>query len=126
MRKRVDERPVAGFNLVAVIGGEGLCLHYDGELRPQKMAPGAHVISTNRDLNDSDMPEKRIFDRMFGDPTEERLKEYLASHEGERPVCKHGEKFGTVSSALYMESKNPRFLFADGPPCRTEFQPCDF
>ena len=37
MAKRVDERPVAGFNLVASIDGEGLALHYDGALRPVQL-----------------------------------------------------------------------------------------
>ncbi len=120
--RRVSERPVAGFNLVAVTEGEGLCLHWDGRLRPARFGPGAHVVSTDRDLDDPAMPEKRLFDRLLSDqpgpPGEEALRAFLASHEGERPVCKHGERFGTVSSTIYAGG---RLLHADGPPCRAPF-----
>ena len=43
-------------------------------------------------------------------------------HEGERPLCKHGEGFGTVSSTILVDRGDGfRMLFADGPPCRTDF-----
>lgn len=107
---------MAGFNLVAVIDGEGLCLHWDGTLRPARFGPGPHVVSTDRDLDDPAMPEKKIFDGIAAD--ENALRTFLASHEGDRPVCKHGERFGTVSSTIYTER---RLLYADGPPCRTPY-----
>ncbi len=50
--RRTAERPLAGFNLVAVLGGEGVCFHWDGELRPVRFGPGLHVVSSNRDLDD--------------------------------------------------------------------------
>ena len=123
MAKRVDERPVAGFNLVASIDGEGLALHYDGALRAVPFGPGGHVISSDRDLDDPAMPEKLLFDRTFGPgrPEEAAILRFLASHEGDRPVCKHNDRFGTVSSTLYVEGAPPRLLHAPGPPCRTPF-----
>ena len=124
LAKRVDERPVAGFNLVAVIDGEGLAVHYDGVFRPVRFGPGTHVISSDRDLDDPEMPEKQLFDSRFGPgrPEEAEIFKYLASHEGERPVCKHNERFGTVSSTLYVEGTPPRLLHAPGPPCRTPYE----
>jgi hypothetical protein len=120
--KRVDQRPVAGFNLIAVVGGEGLCLHWDGALRPVSFGRGAHVVSSNYDLNDPAMPEKAIFDRWSaGVHSESRLVEFLSSHEGPRPVCKHDGAYGTVSSTLYVTSPVPRLLHAAGPPCSAPF-----
>jgi hypothetical protein len=129
VRRRTDERPVAGFNLVAACGDEGVCLHYDGTVRPAPLGPGRHVISTDRDLDDQRMPEKRIFDRFFGAladlPDEQTLETFLSSHEGERPVCKHGDLFGTVSSTVYVAGgRETRLLYAGGPPCRTPFTDC--
>lgn len=122
MEKRVSERPVAGFNLVGVLEKEAVCLHWDGALRPAQIGPGAHVVSTDRDFDDPSMPEKHVFDRfvdsLSGPPDDRALAGFLSSHEGDRPVCKHGEKFGTVSSTIY---RGARLLHADGPPCRTPF-----
>ena len=121
--KRVDERPVAGFNLVAAAEGRGLALHWDGSLRAAEFGPGPHVVSSDRDLDDPSMPEKVLFDRTFGGvaPEEASIRAFLASHEGERPVCKHGDRFGTVSSAIHVAGQP--LLFAPGPPCRTPFSP---
>ncbi|HEY3225607.1 MAG TPA: NRDE family protein [Planctomycetota bacterium] len=121
--RRAAEGPIAGFNLVAVAGSAGLCVHWDGALRPARFGPGRHIVTTDRDLDDPHMDERRPFDRM-GDrlPSVEGLMELLRSHEGERPVCKHGERFGTVSSAIYVRGpKEKRLLYAAGPPCRTPF-----
>jgi hypothetical protein len=121
IEKRLSERPSAGFNLVAVAGNEGLCLHYDGALRPSRFGAGAHVVSSDRDLDDPAMDEKRLFDALLakGPPDDAALKGFLASHEGDRPVCKHREGFGTVSSTIY---RGGRLLHADGPPCRADFR----
>ena len=68
------------------------------------------------------MAEKKAVDRMSGAPDEEALKSFLASHDGDRPVCKHGEGFGTVSSSILIDRGDGfRLLHADGPPCRTPF-----
>lgn len=131
VRKRVDERPVAGFNLVAVVDGEGLCLHFEGGLRPAPIRPGLHVVSTDRDLDDPEMPERRTVEAWAAaaadagrPPSEADLKLLLATHDGDRPICKHGERFGTVSSTIYIErvGSSPRLLHAEGPPCRTRFR----
>jgi hypothetical protein len=105
-----------------VAGDEGLCVHYDGALRPVRFGPGAHVVSSDRDLDDPALPEKRRFDALLastsGAPDDEALRSFLSSHEGDRPVCKHNERFGTVSSTIYRPG---RLLHAEGPPCRTPY-----
>lgn len=129
VRKRVDEQPVAGFNLVAVAvaDGEGLCLHFDGGVRAARFGEGAHVISSDRDLDDPDLPELAVW-RKFesswtGEATPEALKPFLGSHEDTRAICKHGERFGTVSSTILAESDSGRRIWhAEGPPCRTDFR----
>ena len=104
---------------MAVTEGEGLCLHYDGALRPVRFGAGAHVVSSDRDLDDADLPEKRLFDALPDPTNEAALRGFLASHQGERPVCKHGDRFGTVSSTIYRDG---RLLHAEGPPCRSPFR----
>lgn len=123
--KRVRENAFAGFNWIAVHEGEGIALHFDGSLRRSSFGAGLHVVSSDRDLDDPSMPEKRLFDRSFGPglPDLDAVRAYLGSHEGERPVCKHGERGGTVSSTIYWGGASPRTLHAPGPPCRTPFGP---
>jgi uncharacterized protein with NRDE domain len=126
VERRVRDHPVAGFNLVAVVDGQGLCLHWDGALRRAPFGPGVHVVSSDRDLDDPAMPEKQIVDRFVaahpGLPDDAALRSLLASHEGERPVCKHGDGFGTVSSTIVADRGDGfRMAFADGPPCRASF-----
>jgi len=126
VERRVRDHPIAGFNLVAVVEGQGLCLHYDGTLRRAPFGPGVHVVSSDRDLDDPGMPEKQVVDRFVaahpGLPDESDLRALLASHEGDRPICKHGDGFGTVSSTILVDRGDDfRMTHADGPPCRAPF-----
>lgn len=128
VERRVRDHPMAGFNLVAVVQGQGLCLHFDGALRRHPFGAGLHVVSSDRDFDDPALPEKRQVDRMAagidGPPQDEALQALLSSHEGDRPVCKHGDGFGTVSSTILVDRGDGfRLLYADGPPCRTPFVP---
>jgi uncharacterized protein with NRDE domain len=126
VERRVRDHAIAGFNLVAVVDGQGLCLHYDGTLRRAPFGPGVHVVSSDRDLDDPAMPERKVVDAFVaahpGLPDEAALRTLLASHEGDRAVCKHGEGFGTVSSTIVVDRGDGfRMMHADGPPCRTPF-----
>ena len=117
---------LAGFNLVAVNGGAGTCFHWDGTLRPVRFGAGLHVVSNNRDLDDAAMPEKTVVDAFSaaraGLPDEVGLQQLLRSHDGEQPICKHNERYGTVSSTIYVERRDgPRLLYADGGPCQRPF-----
>jgi uncharacterized protein with NRDE domain len=119
-------QPVAGFNLVAVLGGEGISFHWNGTLGVTGFGPGLHVISNDRDLDEDGMPEKKTLEAFAASlarlPDETALASFLRSHEGERPICKHGETYGTVSSTIYVSRRGaPTLLYAAGPPCRTVF-----
>jgi hypothetical protein len=132
---RVAAAPYGGFNLVAVRGGEGVCFHFDGALRPLDFGVGTHVISSDFDLNDPRMPEKEVFDRFLAahpTPSVREIEGLLGSHDGARPICKHGEQFGTVSSAILRlapRAPAPRehrwaaaLRFADGAPCDVPYR----
>ena len=122
VERRVRDHAIAGFNLVAVVDGQGLCLHYDGTLRRAPFGAGVHVVSSDRDLDDPSMAEMRAALRIPGVPDEAALKSFLAGHDGDRPVCKHGFAFGTVSSTIIVDRGDGfRMLHADGPPCRAPF-----
>lgn len=125
VRARTSERPVGGMNLVAVAGGEGICAHWDGSLRVARLGRGPHVVSSDWDADDARLPERLAFERHFagatGPPSVEQLVAFLSSHDGDRPVCKHGTVFGTVSSTIYAGGS---LLHAEGPPCSTPFRPC--
>lgn len=119
---------MAGFNLLASLDGEALLMHWDGQLRTVAVPPGAHVISSDHDLDSPDLPEAAIFSKAFGGtsglPTQENLRGFLGSHAGSRPVCKHGASFGTVSSSIFVDgAEGTRLLHAAGPPCRIDHKP---
>ncbi len=124
---RTAEQPLAGFNLIVVSAGAGACFHWDGRLRPVRFGAGLHVVSNNRDLDDPTMPEKKIVDAFSatyaGPPDDAGLQELLRTHDGERPICKHEERYGTVSSTIYVDQRTgPRLLYAEGAPCRHPFR----
>ena len=66
---------------------------------------------------------RQVLDR-GGDPAT-ALAEVLADHEGDDPLCRHGQHFGTVCSTILAvgRSSEGQYLFAAGPPCTTEFLP---
>jgi uncharacterized protein with NRDE domain len=54
---------------------------------------------------------------------ERSLRTLLADHEGADPLCRHGDRYGTVcSTVLALEpGRIVRYAFAPGPPCTTPF-----
>ena len=60
---------------------------------------------------------------LAGEAVSERLERLLADHGGEDPVCRHGERYGTVCSAVVTiaGAEVARYRFAAGPPCVTAF-----
>lgn len=52
------------------------------------------------------------------------LQELLADHVGADPLCRHGERYGTVCSSIVALGRGAvsSYLFAPGPPCSTPFQ----
>lgn len=57
-----------------------------------------------------------------GDPVD-GLRTMLADHEGRDPLCRHGDRYGTVSSTIVeLSPSSRRYLFATGQPCTTPFE----
>ncbi len=58
-----------------------------------------------------------------GDTLEEALRTLLADHGGADPLCRHGERYGTVCSTVLALSGREisRYSFAPGNPCVTPF-----
>ncbi len=127
---RVRTFPVAPFTLLALEAGRGYALAFEGsELRAAPILPGLHAW-THGDADDlHDERVRRVLAAARAAPTAplsaffEGLLPALSSHDGGRPVCLHGESYGTVSSTLLALPPDGPALwrFAAGPPCRTPF-----
>lgn len=133
VEQRVAERTsthrYAGFNLVALREGRGICIHFDGRPRPVPIEGGIHVVSSHRDMDDLAMPERKVvLDRITGkeplDGLLDRLRELLRDHEETNgwAICKHGHGYGTVSSALLVipseGTDGLQYWYSAGPSCR--------
>lgn len=53
----------------------------------------------------------------------ESLVGVISDHDGADPVCRHGDRYGTVCSTLLVLAPGRliSYEFAPGPPCRTPF-----
>lgn len=122
-----------GFNLIAMQHGRGICLQFDGRIRPVRIDGGVHVVSSHRDMDDPNMPERKVvLSRLAGwagmGMLEDRLRDILRDHEETDgwAVCKHGNGYGTVSSTLIVVPSGGlqgiRYLYSAGPSCRNAFQ----
>lgn len=137
VEQRAQERTAslryAGFNLVAMREGRGVCLQFDGRIRPVYVEGGIHVVSSHRDMDEATMPERKVvLARASGvrelAPLLERLRETLRDHEETNgwAVCKHGAGYGTVSSSLLVVSTQGfealQYWYSAGPSCRNRFE----
>ena len=141
LRDRLATFPVAPFTLLAAEPGFVAAFAFEGgELRLAPVDPGVHAW-THDDADDPDdarvqhvlAAARDASPRWTGvgaappaspaplDAFASAVLPALASHAGERPVCLHGERYGTVSAALVALSSHgpPEFRFAAGPPCTT-------
>jgi uncharacterized protein with NRDE domain len=135
-----------GFNLLCADADAATLLEWDGELRTRRLDPGVHVVMNVGPIGDvaipDDWPERserqaangrRVLEALGPDPDEssgawrERAASVLGDHE--YGVCVHHEEFefGTRSSSLLTIDAEGRidYAFADGPPCRTDFEPVE-
>ena len=143
-REAVARAPRNGFNLVVADGAEAFLLSGTAPptLRCRTLTAGVHVITN---LHEPGAPLLAALARRLAAPAAgragapgatpaaaldhacDRLAAACRDHtdHGGYQVCKHGEQSGTVSSALVALSGSgalaSRFLYADGPPCRTPY-----
>ena len=144
---RLTERAVEsdeydGFNLVVADANASLLLEWDGRLRVTNLDPGVHVVMNTGAIGDVTIPEswpergerqaengRKVREALQPEPGEssetwlDRAAAVLSDHE--YGVCVHHEEFGfgTRSSSLVAIDANGEATawFADGPPCRTDF-----
>ena len=124
-----------------------MLLEWDGELSVPDFEPGVHVVVNVGADGDFFEPKARteggreqantataLRAALAPEPNEKavdwlnRAGEALGDHE--YGVCVHGDGFGTRSSSLIrLEGASDgivdHYRFADGPPCRTAFEPVD-
>ena len=147
VRRSVDRDRYAGFNLVVADADRAVLLEWDGELSVTDFEPGVHLVVNVGADGDFFVPEARpdvgrtqadnaaaIRAALDPEPGEtaadwlDRAGAALGDHE--YGVCVHGDGFGTRSASLIrLEYSSDELVghywFADGPPCRTEFERVD-
>ncbi|WP_049899487.1 NRDE family protein [Halococcus agarilyticus] len=148
---RLVERAVAadeyeGFNLLVADANAAVLCEWDGGLRTGNLGPGVHVVmnvgAIGRVTIPASWPERgeqqaengrNVRESLQPEPGEghaawrDRAADVLGDHD--YGVCVHHEEFdfGTRSSSLLTidADGSADYRYADGPPCRTEFEPVE-
>ncbi len=115
------------FNLFYADTRAAFVSSWNGELTTQPLERGTHVLSNLHGLGELGVPE---LDGMpHGEqPARALFTDVLASHAprdaNDFRICKHGDRYGTVSSSLlYTDADGSAVLeHAPGPPCTTAYQ----
>jgi hypothetical protein len=102
-----------------VIGGDGIS--------SRALAPGTYVLTNEHELGELDLGD--LTPPLDLEAALARLAALCKDH-GEAAgyaLCKHGERYGTVSSALIAvgdgrEGRSHRFLALEGLPCQHEYR----
>lgn len=134
---RLESLPAGGynpFNLVLADREQAFALSYDDAPRVKPLAPGAHVVG-NADPFGPEVPKlawlrvrAAAASRAAAGSVLERLGDLCRGHGGPGgpldDACVHLPGYGTRSSTLVRLDDGPgrgAFHFADGPPCRTQY-----
>ncbi|UCE03376.1 MAG: NRDE family protein [Candidatus Latescibacterota bacterium] len=113
------------FNLFYADEKSAYVSSWNGDLRTQRLEPGTYVLSNEHGIGELVVSELAALPRA-APPFRRALVEILASHrprdtDGFR-ICKHGERYGTVSASLiYRDGHDFVLEHAPGPPCVTRF-----
>lgn len=125
----------APYNLVLAEAGALRLLSFDGRTHGGRdLTPAIHVIAHGAPDDRAD-PRVRaaweglqplVADKVTApEGILEAFARVLRAHDSERAACRHGQGYGTVSSMLLsidLAGDDARWLFADGPPCRTAYR----
>lgn len=124
------------FNLFVADGLRAFVVTYEASPSVTELAPGAHLIG-NADPDDRSVPKvARLLEqaeRVAEGPAEwwlEGLTAVCRSHDGGEAgplasACVHAGEYGTRCSTLLKLAADPalsELRFADGPPCRNEYE----
>lgn len=128
------------FNLLVADGSTAMVLEWDGRLGVSELTPGVHVVMNagwddrfvavegRTELVEGQIESaRRLRERLAVEPEEppdrwlDRAADALADHE--LGVCVHRDGFGTRSSSLITlyDDGTANYVFADGPPCETDY-----
>ncbi|MEQ8762329.1 MAG: NRDE family protein [Planctomycetota bacterium] len=129
----LQEHRFSPFNLL-IADAEAVSVHRHGAGSDErrKPGPGVHVLTNRHDLDPAllapvreDIEEARsrgpfaLEDAIFA-----RLRDHRSWDETDYAICKHGEGYGTLSSAWIRLGEEARMAFCTGPPCQGAFAPC--
>lgn len=122
------------FNALVADHEDAFTLVYEDTATVQALEPGAHVIG-NADPDADDVPKvARVMERarraaeQCMDAAVEQLadacREHTSSEASLDDTCVHLGEYGTRSSMLLVLADEPadrRLLWADGPPCKADY-----
>jgi uncharacterized protein with NRDE domain len=152
VRGELAERAYAGFFLILADRTDAFLLAYDGELETVRLDPGVHVVSNVGGILAGtprfSIPDRRrepgvrrresavrLFEHLRLDSHDggandadaeawtRRAREALADHDF--GACVHGDGYGTRSGTVVRVGPGIDVEYADGPPCRTEYDPIE-
>ncbi|HET7325087.1 MAG TPA: NRDE family protein [Halococcus sp.] len=144
--RAVESDEYEGFNLVVADENAAILLEWDGHLRVKNLDSGIHVVMNTGEIGDVTIPDSwperseqqvqngwKVLEALQPEPSENSEKwlsrgaDVLSDHD--YGVCVHHEEFGfgTRSSSLIKidDEGKATYRFADGPPCRTPFEPVE-
>lgn len=139
VERTTNEYEYDGFHLVVADEADAIHLGWDGTLSRTAFDPGVHVV-VNVGFDETFAPpasageagprqaeNARAVRAALEPAADETVEEWLARAgdvlgDHEYGVCIHGDGFGTRSSSLLAVGETTRYEFADGPPCRTEYE----
>ena len=145
IERSAREHEYDGFNLVVLDEAAALLLEWSGHLGIRNFDPGVHIVvnvgadgrfeipAARPDVGERQAENaRRALEDLQPEPGEspgewhERAAAALCDHD--YGFCVHGDGFGTRSSSLIRADRDGTvtYRFADGPPCRTEYEPIDF
>jgi uncharacterized protein with NRDE domain len=144
--RAVENDEYEGFNLAVADENAAILLEWDGRLRVRTLEPDIHVVMNTGEIGDVTIPDswperserqvqngRKVLEALQPEPGESsqewlaRAADVLGDHD--YGVCVHHEEFGfgTRSSSLIAIDGEGEvtYRFADGPPCRTSFEPVE-
>lgn len=140
IERELRARSYRGCNLLVADPTAAVLLEWDGTLRVGNLQPGVHVVVNVGADGEYAIPEAReevgttqaanadsVRTSLQPEPGEnsdawlDRAGSVLGNHD--YGVCVHGDGFGTRSASLVRLGTEPTYRYADGPPCRTPFEP---
>ena len=146
VERAVETDEYEGFNLLVADANAAVLCEWAGGLRVEPLDPGVHVVMNVGAIGRVTIPAswsergerqaangRKVREALQPEPGEharewrDRAADVLADHE--YGVCVHHEEFefGTRSSSLVTVDADGSadYRYADGPPCRTEFEPVE-